>query len=227
MMKRSKSIQAREQSKLEEKSQLLKNIEDSESLKISPLRFHTSRLVTLDHLSIFYDEKIACEDVSFVVEQGDRVALCGKNGCGKSSILKLICGEKITYQGTLDRHDRLKISYVPQSTAHLSGSLTDYAAHYEIDESLFMAILRKLGFPRMQFEKKMEDFSGGQKKKVLIARSLCERAHLYIWDEPLNFIDVISRMQIEQLLLEYQPTILFVEHDRAFCENIATKVLSL
>ena len=73
----------------------------------------------------------------------------------------------------------------------------------------------------------MEDFSGGQKKKVLIARSLCERAHLYIWDEPLNFIDVISRMQIEELLIEYQPTILFVEHDRAFCENIATKVIEI
>jgi len=73
----------------------------------------------------------------------------------------------------------------------------------------------------------MRDFSGGQKKKVLIARSLCERAHLLVWDEPLNYIDVISRIQIENLLLEYTPTILFVEHDRAFCDNIATKVVEL
>ena len=87
--------------------------------------------------------------------------------------------------------------------------------------------MRKLDFSRVQFEKDMSDFSGGQKKKVLIARSLCEKAHLHIWDEPLNFIDVISRLQIEALLLEYAPTILFVEHDTAFCNNIATKTVEL
>ena len=73
----------------------------------------------------------------------------------------------------------------------------------------------------------MADYSGGQKKKVLIARSLCQDAHLYLWDEPLNFIDVYSRMQIESLLLECQPTMVFVEHDRAFSERIATKAVSL
>jgi lincosamide and streptogramin A transport system ATP-binding/permease protein len=87
--------------------------------------------------------------------------------------------------------------------------------------------LRKLDFSRDQFEKDMVTFSGGQKKKVLIAKSLCEQVHLHVWDEPLNFIDVISRMQIEELLLEYQPTLLFVEHDREFCKNIATKMVEL
>ncbi|MNJ00935.1 ABC transporter ATP-binding protein uup [compost metagenome] len=73
----------------------------------------------------------------------------------------------------------------------------------------------------------MTSYSGGQKKKVLIARSLCEKAHLYIWDEPLNFIDVLSRMQIEELLLEYQPTLLFVEHDSEFRRNVATRVIEI
>jgi len=73
----------------------------------------------------------------------------------------------------------------------------------------------------------MRDFSGGQNKKVLIAKSLCEKAHLYIWDEPLNFVDVISRIQIEELLLSFEPTILFVEHDRVFCEIIANKTVNL
>ena len=73
----------------------------------------------------------------------------------------------------------------------------------------------------------MEDYSGGQKKKVLIARSLCEQAHLYIWDEPLNFIDVFSRMQIEDLLLKYRPTLLLVEHDRTFTERIGARIVEL
>jgi len=131
------------------------------------------------------------------------------------------------YTGELNMGSQLIISYVPQETAFLSGSLSGYARENGLDESLFKAMLRKLDFSRVQFEKDMEDFSGGQKKKVLLAASLCRRAHLYVWDEPLNFIDVISRMQIEKLLLEYKPTLLFVEHDKAFCRNIATKTVEL
>lgn len=227
MMKRSKSIEARQQAAIDDKSKLLKNIESSERLKISQLHFHTDRLVELENVAIIYDKKAACENVSFTIEQGDRVALYGKNGSGKSSLIKLIYGENITYTGTFRKASQLKISYVSQDTSHLRGNLTDYAIEHDIDESLFKAILRKLDFSRVQFEKDMSDFSGGQKKKVLIAKSLCERAHFYIWDEPLNFIDVISRMQIEELLLEYSPTILFVEHDAEFCNNIATKIVEL
>ena len=73
----------------------------------------------------------------------------------------------------------------------------------------------------------MATFSSGQKKKVLLARSLCEEAHLYLWDEPLNFIDVITRLQLEELLQKKQPTMVFVEHDSAFCRNIATQVIRL
>ena len=92
---------------------------------------------------------------------------------------------------------------------------------------MFKAILRKLDFARVQFEKDMADFSAGQKKKVLLARSLCEPSHLLVWDEPLNYVDVLSRMQIEDLLLEFQPTIVFVEHDRVFCDHVATKAVML
>ena len=97
----------------------------------------------------------------------------------------------------------------------------------QVEESLFKAILRQLDFERVQFEKRMEDYSEGQKKKVLIAGSLLKQAHLYIWDEPLNYIDVFSRMQIEQLILKFKPTMLIVEHDRAFAEKVATQILYL
>lgn len=227
MMKRSKSIEQRQQSAIEEKSQLLKNIESADSLKISQLTYHKHQLIELDSVSIRYGVKTVCSDVSFTIGQGDRIALSGRNGSGKSSILKLICGDDMSYTGTFRRGSQLKISYVSQDTSHLHGNLTDYARESGIDESLFKAILRKLDFSRVQFEKDMSSFSGGQKKKVLIAKSLCERVHLHIWDEPLNFIDVISRMQIEELLLEHKPTILFVEHDREFCESVATRTIEL
>ncbi|GED67771.1 Lsa family ABC-F type ribosomal protection protein [Brevibacillus reuszeri] len=227
MMKRSKSIEQRQHSAAEEKSKLLKNIENQESLKISQLAYHKNQLAELDHVSIYYGEKKVCSDVSFSIQQGERIALSGKNGSGKSSIIKLICGEELEYTGTFRKGSQLKISYVSQDTSHLKGNLTDFARANGIDESLFKAILRKLDFSRVQFEKDISAYSGGQKKKVLIAKSLCEKVHLHIWDEPLNFIDVISRMQIEELLLEHAPTIVFVEHDSEFCKNIATKVIEL
>ncbi len=227
MMKRSKSIEKRQQTAIDEKSKLLKNIESSDSLNISQLAYHKNLLVEFENVSIFYDDKMVCKDVNFTIEQGDRIALIGKNGSGKSSIIKLICELDINYTGTIKKGSQLKISYVSQDTSHLQGNLTDYSTNNEIDESLFKSILRKLDFSRVQFEKDMETFSDGQKKKVLIAKSLCEKVHLYIWDEPLNFIDIISRIQIEELLLEYSPTLLFVEHDSEFCKNIATKILEL
>ena len=227
MMQRSKAIKGRQQAAIEEKSKLLKNIESADSLKIEQLSYHTNSLVQLSDISIYYGKTTACQNISFTIDEGDRIVLAGKNGSGKSSILKLICGEKITYTGDFQKGSHLIISYVPQDASLLRGNLSDYAMENGIDESLFKTILRKLDFSRVQFEKDMKDFSGGQKKKVLIAKSLCEKAHLHIWDEPLNFIDALSRIQIEKLLLQFKPTILFVEHDRAFCENVATKMVQL
>ena len=181
----------------------------------------------MSDISIAYGDTTVCENISFDIAQGDRLALQGKNGSGKSSLLKLICGEDISFCGDLAVGAGLKISYVSQDTSNLCGNLTEYATQHDIDESLFKAILRKLDFSRIQFDKDMRDFSGGQKKKVLIAKSLCEKSHLLVWDEPLNFIDILSRMQIERLVLEYEPTILFVEHDRLFNDKISTKRIYL
>lgn len=227
MMSRAKAIETRQQTAMEEKSALLKNIESTAALKLTQPDYHTNRYVSLDHVALFYGEKAVCEDIGFTIEKGDRIALCGRNGSGKSSVLKLICGEDIAYTGQFSKGSRLTLSYVSQDTSFLSGNLSEYARQRNLDESLLKAILRKLDFSRVQFEKDMKDFSGGQKKKVLLAGSLCEQAHLLIWDEPLNFIDVISRMQIEALLSEYQPTILFVEHDKVFCDAVATKKVIL
>lgn len=227
MMQRSKAIAQRRQAAMEEKSQLLRNIERADVLKVSQLLYRAPQLISLDHVSIVYGGKAACNDVSFTVERGDRIVLQGRNGSGKSSILKLICGQDIPYTGNLQVGGGLKISYVSQDTSFLCGSLSHLSRESGIDESLFKAILRKLDFERVQFEKDMADFSGGQKKKVLIAKSLCEESNLLVWDEPFNFVDVISRIQIEALLLSCRPTILFVEHDQVFTKKIATKFVSL
>ena len=162
---------------------------------------------------------------------GERIALNGKNGCGKSTLIRMILDKAgatsaqlpITESGILETASGLIISYINQDTSALKGSIDDYCVEKGLDKSLFCSILRQLDFERTQFLKNIENYSEGQKKKVLLAGSMLTPAHLYIWDEPLNYIDVFSRMQIENLLLEYQPSMLFVEHDSTFRKQIATK----
>ena len=126
------------------------------------------------------------------------------------------------HTGELFRASGLKISYVPQKADHLRGPLLEWAEERGTDLTRFLTVLRKLDFSRDIFERDMGSYSAGQRKKVLIAESLCQSAHLYVWDEPLNYIDLFSRIQLEELLLQYRPTLLFVEHDRVFREKIAT-----
>lgn len=227
MMKRAKNIESRQQKAIEEKSKLLKNVEKTESLKLESLEFNSNELIVLADVSVQYDDQIVNKPISFKVEQGDRIVLDGKNGCGKSSILKLILGDPIQHTGSMNLGSGLIISYVQQDTSHLKGLLSDFIEEQEIDETLFKSILRKMDFDRIQFEKDISHYSGGQKKKLLIAKSLCEKAHLYIWDEPLNFIDIYSRMQIEELIQRFNPTMVIVEHDQAFQQTIATKTISM
>lgn len=239
MQSRVKSYETRMKREIAEKEGLLKDIEEPVDLKLMPMSHYKKQLVRVADFSLKYAdaETPVFENLRFEINQGERVFLNGENGCGKSSLIKAIlkAADVREYQeepmmqicGTLEAVSNLKISYVNQDTSHLQGGLKEFAKTHDLDESLFFALLRQLDLERVQFEKNMQDFSEGQKKKVLIAASLMTPAHLYIWDEPLNYIDVFSRMQIERLIETYQPTMLLVEHDVRFREKLATKIIEL
>ena len=245
MQQRRKNLERRQQKDIEEKSSLLKNVEETKPLKLQPLEHHKDTYVRLKDYSLCYKEHEVIKNLTMELKRGDRILLQGPNGCGKSSIIKAILsapgvqvlnqamddGDASAKKEMLRQETGLKevasgliISYINQDSSFLKGSLDQYIERLGLSNSMFKTILRQLDFDRVQFDKNMEEYSEGQKKKVLLAGSLLQPAHLYIWDEPLNYIDVFSRMQIEQLLLTYQPTMLVVEHDRFFCEKIATVI---
>ncbi|MCI8387370.1 MAG: ABC-F type ribosomal protection protein [Clostridiales bacterium] len=229
MMSRAKAIEKRTEAKIEEKSALLKNIEEYEELKLHPIEFHSQRLCELSGVSVYYGDKCAVDNVDLAIRSGERICLSGVNGSGKSTLIRLLLGDKLDFIGEYYRAMGLKISYVPQDVSGLHGSLEEFENAADIDRTLFRAILRKLDFTRAMFEQPLESYSAGQKKKAALARSLSESAHLYIWDEPLNYIDIYSRMQLERLLSDknQKVTLLFVEHDRAFCETVADRTITL
>ncbi len=224
---RAKAIEARQEAAIEEKTGLLKNIEKAFPIKILQTPFSGSSLLSLRDVALFYGEKRVCSGITFEVKPGSRIALTGKNGSGKSTLLKLLCGENIQYTGSIVKPARLKISYVPQEVSGLQGTLPEYARVCGIDEELFRSILGRLDFTAYEYGSRIESYSHGQKKKVLLARSLCEDCNLFIWDEPLNFVDILSRIQIENAILAHRPAMIFVEHDRMFCERTATEIVEM
>ncbi len=229
MMRRAKSVENRQRKAIEQKSLLLKNVESVDSLKMFPLGYHREKLLEFSDVEIFYGEKKVCGPINLQVLQGERIALEGKNGCGKSSLLKIAAGEEIFTTGRFAPSSGLKISYLSQTSSHLRGNIAKFIEDNKIDGNLFRTVLSKMGFAAEDFVYNVDisSLSQGQKKKIMIAKSLCENAHLYIWDEPLNYLDVFSRIQLEELILQFQPTMLFVEHDNKFMQTVATRVLSL
>jgi len=159
--------------------------------------------------------------------------------------------QKSMLLNNIDRNDTLKI--IPLETKKNSLIITDdFQIKYDnkaifekitfeikngdriaivdkngINEGNFKVMLSKMGFSTIDFEKDIQGMSEGQKKKVLLAKSVSEQANIYIWDEPLNYIDILTRIQIEEVLLKYHPTLVFVEHDEIFIGNVATKILKL
>ena len=227
MMKRSKATLARREKAIAEKSSLLIDHENEQPLKLTPLFPRVGTLLRMQNVQIIYDDQPIGAPVSLTLHRGDRLFLDGPNGAGKSSLLALASGQPLEHLGTCQLASGLIISTVPQHTDHLHGDVITFARSHNVDLTLFLSFLRKMGFSRSHFEKEMAQFSEGQKKKVLLAKSLSESADLYIWDEPLNYIDLYSRLQIEKLIQTYQPTMLLVEHDRSFRDTIATDVITL
>ena len=184
MMQRAKSIQARQQKTIEEKSRLLKNMDAQPLISLSPLSHHAACLVEASNLILSYGAEPVCGPIRLALHSGDRLALVGPNGSGKSTLLKCLAGQSVS-----DRHTgmlrtsgerAIQLLIYPRMYSGLHGSLSAYAQRHGLDETRFHTLLRKLGFSRSQFEIRLEDFSMGQKKKTAMAHSLCQQAHLYL-----------------------------------------------
>lgn len=227
MMKRAKAIESRRQGALAEKQELLRDFEEAESLKLHILPIRRSLLLRADGLSADYGEGPVFPPLSFRLEPGERLALTGPNGCGKSTLLALLRGEAVPHTGELWRAGELVISSLPQDCSELAGSLEEYAQTQGVDGDLMRAILRKLDFPRELLSFPMEGYSQGQKKKAALAASLAKPAHLFLWDEPLNYIDLLSRRQLEELILASSPAMVLVEHDSRFVRRVCQREIAL
>ncbi len=226
-MKRSKNLGKRFEKAVKEKRKLLRNIELIEPIQMGLLEHHAKQYIFAEDFQVVYRQKNIFDFIRFTVEKGDCIVFKGGNGSGKSSVLKAIIGEDIPWQGKLEIAKGIIISYLPQKFHYINGTINEFVNKKQLDKTRFLTILRKLGFSKNQFEIPIEDFSMGQKKKIFLAKSICEEAHLFVWDEPFNYVDIITRVQIENMILQFSPTMVLVEHDRRFIDKVATDIVEL
>lgn len=228
MMKRSKAIIQRVEGQIGEKEKLLKNIETVDALKMSYEPSYHRRILQVEDLSLSYSGKNLLNGKNFELLLNECIAITGRNGSGKTSLIQALLGEfKGEITGMIHRANGLKISRVRQNYESNQGSLEDFAEKEGLDYSQFLNNLRKLGMERRVFANRIQDMSMGQRKKVELAKSLSQTANLYIWDEPLNYLDVFNQKQILELLRRVKPTLILIEHDEYFVQKVSNKIVCL
>ena len=172
-------------------------------------------------------EKTIFADASFGVQQGDKIGIVGINGTGKSTLLKMIAGEETPDEGQIIRQNGLKIAWVPRIRFSRQGRM--YApARLESEEGEEWQIesnLQELGIT--QLDQKMEELSGGQKRRVVLAGTLAGDFDVLLLDEPTNHLDAEMISWLEEYLRSYRGTVLMVTHDRYFLDRVTTRIMEI
>lgn len=228
VMKRSKAIVHRMEEQISEKEKLLKNLEKVDTLTIHVKPTHQKQWIKVENLQLFYGEKPLFAPISFELNRGDRLAITGANGSGKTSLIDFLLGDfPGEVRGDVTIAQNRTVSLVRQDFKDNTGTLAEFSEKRQIREEELLNHLRKLGVERSVFLNKIEQMSQGQQKRVEVAKAMLTVADLFIWDEPLNYLDVFNHQQLEEAILRAQPTMILIEHDQHFLSKIATKTIAL
>jgi ATP-binding cassette, subfamily F, member 3 len=188
-------------------------------------------VLKVDSLSVGYNDKKVSEGISFRISRGDSIALVGPNGIGKSTLLKTIIKKQPALRGTFSYGSNLSIGYYDQEQAELTSNkrvLNELWDDYPLKpEKEIRTTLGNFLFSGDDVLKIVSTLSGGEKARLALAKLMLEKANLLILDEPTNHLDLDSKEVLENALIDYPGTILFVSHDRYFINRIATKILEL
>lgn len=185
-------------------------------------------ILNIEHVSKVFGEKVVLDDVSYGVHQGDKIGIIGINGTGKSTILKIIGGLEEPDEGQVITQNGLRITYLPQMPEFPQGaSVLDYVAEgkWQKDwstESEARNVLNKLGIT--DHEEKIDHLSGGQKKRVALARTLVNPCDVLLLDEPTNHLDVDAKDALKEALKEYRGSVLLICHEPEFYQDVVSQV---
>jgi ATP-binding cassette subfamily F protein uup len=192
-------------------------------------------LVSLERVSIAFGHLPLLDDMSLQIDRRERVALIGRNGSGKSTLLKIVAGEVEADAGLVWREPALRVARLEQDVPlSADRSVFDVVAeghthHLAEDESWLRnhhvdLVLSRLELPPDTI---VDTLSGGWRRRVLLARALVGQPDLLLLDEPTNHLDIEAIAWLEEFLADYPGAVLFVTHDRAFLQRLATRIVEL
>ena len=233
-------------------------------------------MISLNQISVFFGSFVLFKDISFLINQQDKIGLVGKNGAGKSTLLKLIIGEQTADNGKINFPNELKFGYLPQQMVikdqrnvydeimsafdeiifiekkiktlnHDISSRTDYETEEYLDliDSLSVAnerfqilggnsiqskieqTLLGLGFETSDFQRPTNEFSGGWRMRIELAKILISKPDSILLDEPTNHLDIESIQWLENFLIEYTGAVVLISHDRAFLDNVTKRTIEI
>ncbi|HWJ76663.1 MAG TPA: ABC-F family ATP-binding cassette domain-containing protein [Niallia sp.] len=188
-------------------------------------------VMKINDLSIGYQDHVVSENISFSINRGESIALVGPNGVGKSTLLKTIIDKLPKQAGTIHFGSNVMIGYYDQEQAELSSNkrvLNELWDDFPLTpEKDIRTVLGNFLFSGDDVLKTVNSLSGGEKARLALSKLMMEKCNVLILDEPTNHLDLDSKEVLENALIDYPGTILFVSHDRYFINRIATKVIEL
>ena len=185
-------------------------------------------ILNVEKVSKTYGEKQLFDEVTLGVNKGDKIGVIGVNGTGKSTFLKIIAGLEEADAGQVVKGKGVTVAYLEQKAQFPEkDTILGYVLRgkQHSSEAEAKTILTKLGIT--EFDKDIHTLSGGQKKRVALAKTLVEPAEVLILDEPTNHLDIESISWLESFLQTYSGAVVLVSHDRAFLDNVTTRTLCL
>ncbi len=226
MMKRALHAEERVERMLAEKQALLHDVERSRPIWLMPAADAPAIVARAEGLSVELGGRLVLDNVSLTIQSGERVAIVGGNGSGKTTLLRALAGEIIPGSGYVHIPRHIDVAYAYQNPRWSAGSLNRHLREAGIDEVEFRVVLGALGVSGGG-DIQLETLSRGELRKIDLCRSFVGAHHLYIWDEPMNYLDLDTRARIEDAVCHSGATILFVDHDARFVERTATRVVEL
>ena len=196
-------------------------------------------LISMQEVNLGFGGPLILEEVNLQIERGERVGLLGRNGMGKSTLLKLLNGELTPDGGSVIRQQNLHLAFLPQEIPQMlsgtvgeviAGGLEDETAAYPAEEDAWQRQLQvEKTISRMQLDAsaRFEVLSAGMRRRVFLARGLVRDPDLLLLDEPTNHLDIGTIDWLEDFLVRWNGTLLFVTHDRSFLQRMATRIIEL
>ena len=183
-------------------------------------------IINIEHISKLFGDKLIFDDASFGLQEGDKVGIVGINGTGKSTLLRIVAGDETPDSGQIIRQNNLKMAYLPQTPEFpKDATVLSYALSGDEEDWQVQSNLVQLGIT--EYDAKIDTLSGGQRRKVALAKVLASDFDVLILDEPTNHLDNAMLSWLEDYLKNYRGTVFMVTHDRYFLDKVSNRILEI